>query len=175
VRNRPRVVAVTGAMIYGAAGGVWVAKNAGWFGLARDAGTLQLWLGVGVALVLVGFGMAGWGDRLRTVGTLGTVAMWLLIAGAGLNVVSALIGFAILGTLALGLGLVLLAAVALGQRLVPTADRWLLSASAVLSLTWNTETSTVWFLVVNGALWIALSIRLLVPSAQPDLRTRTAR
>jgi hypothetical protein len=146
---------------------VWGSKNVGWLGVTRDSSNLQLWLGVGAALVLTGFAMAGWGARLRRAGPLGTAALLTLIAGAALNVVSALIEFAIFGTLGLGLGLVLLAVVVFQERLMPQPDRWLVAVSAVLSLTWNTETSTAWFLAASGALWVALSIRLLPVTARP--------
>lgn len=158
-----RSVAVVGALTYGVTGAVWGAKNDGLFGLTRDASDIQLWLGVGAALVIVGFALDGWGRRLWSAVPIGPVAVVVLILGAALNVVSALIDFAIFGTLGLGLGLVLLAAAAFQHRFGALPDRWLLAASAVLSLTWNTETSTVWFLAANGALWVVLSVRLLGP------------
>lgn len=57
MRWGPRLVAVTGGVVCAATGAIWGSKDARWFGLARDSGDLQLWLGVGVALVLARFSM----------------------------------------------------------------------------------------------------------------------
>lgn len=160
-----RWIAVAGALTYGVTGAVWGAKNDGLFGLTRDASDIQLWLGVGAGLVIVGFTMGGWGGRVWRAVPVGPLAVVVLVLGAALNVVSALIDFAIFGTLGLGLGLILLAVAALQHRLGALPDRLLLVTSAVLSLTWNTETSTVWFLAVNGVLWVVLSLRLLGATA----------
>lgn len=165
MRGLARWVAVMGALTYGVTGAVWGAKNEGLFGLTRNASDIQLWLGVGAALVIVGFSLHGWGRRLWAAAPVGPLAAVALILGAALNVVSAVIDFAIFGTLGLGLGLILLAVAAFQHRLGALPDRWLLAASAVLSVTWNTETSTVWFLAVNGALWVVLSLRLLGATA----------
>lgn len=167
-----RLVAVAGALIYGATGIVWGAKNSAMFGLARDSGDLQVWLGIGAALVLTGFALDGWGTRLWRAVPLGPVAVGTLVAGAVLNVVSAVIDFAIFGTLGLGLGLVLLAVVAFRCRLIPQPERSLVAASAVLSLTWNTETSSAWFLAANGVLWVVLSVRLVTVAGPSRLATR---
>lgn len=162
-----RLVAVAGAVIYGATGVVWGAKNASLFGLTGASSDIQLWLGVGAALVITGFALGGWGRRLWRAVPLGPVAVVVLVLGAALNAVSALVDFAILGTLGLALGLVLLAVVGLQHRLGAQSDRWLLAASAVLSLTWNTETASVWLLAVNGAVWVVLSVRLLGSASDP--------
>ena len=171
--GRARWVAVAGAMTYGATGAVWGSKNSGLFGTARDNGGLQVWLGIGVALLLMGFAMAGWGRRMWQARPLGPAAVVALVAGALLNVVSEVVDFAILGTLGLAVGLGLLAVVAWRHRLVRRVDGWLLVASAVLSLTWNTETASAWLLAVNGAVWVVLSLRLLGPVG-PDVALRPA-
>lgn len=169
MRVAARVVAVAGAVTYAATGVVWGARNAGLFGWVRDARGLQLWLGIGAALLLTGFAMDGWGSRLRRATPLGPVALGALVTGAALNLVSELVGFAILGTLGLGAGLVLLAVTAFRAQLVPRPDRWLVAVSAVLSLTWNTETSTAWFLAANGAVWLVLSARLVGAGGRPGV------
>ena len=156
-----RQVAVAGALVYALTGVVWGSKNSGLFGLARDNGGLQVWLGVGAGLLVLGFASAGWGRRLWRSRPLGPAAAVALAAGALLNVVSAVVDFAILGTLGLAVGLVLLAVVALRERLVGPLDGGLLVVSAVLALTWNTETVSAWLLAVNGAVWVVLSLRLL--------------
>ena len=152
---------VTGGLLYAATGAYWGMKNAEWFGLERDARWLQAGLGVGAALVILGFRRAGWGERVRETGRLGRIAVGLLVAGAVLNVVGSAIQFAIFGTVALGFGLVALAITAFRHRLGGRLDRWLIAVSAFGSLTWNTETLSVWLLVGVGLVWVALSVRLL--------------
>lgn len=168
MRSLGRWVAVVGALTYGVTGAIWGAMNDGLFGFTRAVSDIQLWLGVGATLVIVGFALDGWGRRLWAAAPIGPIAAVVLVLGAALNVVSAVIDFAIFGTLGLGLGLILLAVAAFQHRLGALPDRWLLAASAALSLTWNTETSTVWLLAVNGALWVVLALRLLGAPADAD-------
>ena len=160
------VLGIGGSLIYAATGAFWGAKNAGWFGLERDARWLQAGLGVGAALVALAFARVGWKDRLRAAGGAGRAAIALILAGAVLNVVGSAIEFAIFGTLALGFGLVLLAIVAVRARWDRPIDRAFIAVSALGSLTWNTETSSVWFLVGVGLIWTGLSIHLLPRAAE---------
>ena len=81
--------------------------------------------------------------------------------GPVLYVLSWVVEFAILGTLALGIGVVCLSVAAIRRRLVPSVDRVLIVASAVGSLTWNTETLSAFLLVGVGLIWASLSVRLL--------------
>jgi len=120
-----------------------------------------------VALAVVGFLAAGWGVRLASAGMAGRAAVWLVLAAPILDILSAVIEFAIVGTLALGLGLILLTVAAFRHRLVPRLDRWLVLLSAVGSVTWNTETQSVWLLVGVGLLWVVLALRLLPSDIQP--------
>ncbi len=166
-----RVLAFIGATTYAATGAFWGSMNARWFGLASRGERIQFWLGLGVGFVLIGFAKAGWAQRLKGEGWPGRWAVWLLMAAAPLNAMSAVIEFALFGTLALGFGLVLFAVVAFRRVLMPSLDRWLVTASAVASLTWNTETLSVWLLAGVGLIWMVLSVRLIpVPgTAQPTL------
>lgn len=158
-----------GGLVFAATGAFWAVMNAGWFGLERNADRyfLQAWLGVGVALAVVGFMADGWGVRLASAGRAGRAAVWLLLAAPILDIFSAVIQFAIVGTLALGLGLILLTVATFRHRLVPRLDRWLVLLSAVGSVTWNTETQSVWLLVGVGLLWVVLALRLIPSDIQP--------
>lgn len=169
MKNRSKPLGVLGGLVFAATGAFWGVMNAGWFALERDADRyfLQAWLGVGVALVVVGFLAAGWGGRLSSAGVAGRAAVWLFLAAPILNILSAVIEFAIVGTLALGLGLILLTFAAFRHRLVPRLDRWLVLLSAVGSVTWNTETQSVWLLVGVGLIWVVLALRLLPNNIQP--------
>ena len=159
---------LVGGLLFAGSGAFWGAMNAGWLGLERDADRyyLQAWLGLGAGLVVVGFVGSGFCVRLRATGRVGRVARWMLIAAPILYILSAVIQFAIFGTLALGLGLVLLTSTMFRHRLVSRLDRWLMLLSAVGSVTWNTETQSVWFLVGVGLAWVVLAARLL-PEREP--------
>lgn len=152
---------IGGSLIYAATGAFWGAVNAGWFGLERDARWLQAGLGLGAGLVALAFARAGWKERLQGVGGFGRAAVYLIAAGAVLNVVGSIVAFAIFGTLSLGFGLVALAVVVVRGRWHTPADRVLIALSALGSLTWNTETASVWLLVGVGLIWTALSVHLL--------------
>lgn len=144
-----------------AAGGAWMGSmNTGWFGISRDANDLFPLLGLGVALVVAAWAVAGWPARLWHSGIAGRGAVVLLLAAPFVYILSWLIEFAILGTLALGGGLVLLATAMWRRRLGHRADRVLVSLAAVGSLTWNTETLSAFLLVGVGLVFAALCLRL---------------
>lgn len=161
MREWPRWVGFLGAVAFAAVGAQWGSMNAGWFGLERDAGNLQAWMGVAVAVVVVAFASCGWGRSLLESGAPGVAAAILLVLAPLLHMVSALIEFAIVGTLALALGLILLTITVFRRRLMPLTERVVVALSAVASFTWNTETASVWLLVAIGIGWAFLSFRLL--------------
>ncbi len=165
MRGWPRAFGVLGAGAFAAVGAVWGSTNAGWFGLERDATHLQAWLGVATAVVVAAFAFGGLGPALIQGGA-GTAAAVFLVAAPLLHVASAVIEFAIFGTLALAVGLILLTADAFRRLLVPLPDRLVIAGSAVASFTWNTETASVWLLVGIGICWAFLSLRLLPFSAR---------
>lgn len=160
-----RLLAMAGADLFATAGALWGASHVGWFAAGALEGWFQAGLGIGAALVILGFRRAGWGPRFGATG-LGRSAAGFLVAGAALNVLSAAISFAILGTVALGVGLVLLTIAAFRHDLIPAPERWLVALTALASLTWNTETATVWFLVGIGLAWMVLSWRLIPAPAR---------
>ncbi|MFP5353400.1 MAG: hypothetical protein ACLGIB_12665 [Actinomycetota bacterium] len=155
------VLGVVGSLIYAGAGAVVGAQNAGWFGLERSANGLLPALGVGSALVVVAFAPSRFRRRVHETGALGVTAEALIVLGCVLYVVSAIIEFAIFGTMASGLGLVFLAVAVLRAKIVPVVDRVLIVLSAIGSMTWNTETVSAFLLTGVGLLWVALTIRLL--------------
>ena len=155
------LIGVLGGMIYASAGAVMGSMNAGWFGLDREANAMLPWMGVGAALVVFAFSSSKLHAGLRDAGRLGRATQLLLVIGPVLYVLSWVVEFAILGTLALGIGVVCLSVAAIRRRLVPSVDRVLIVASAVGSLTWNTETLSAFLLVVVGLIWASLSVRLL--------------
>ena len=161
-----RILGVVGALIYAGAGAVMGSQNAGWFGLERNSNQLLPLLGVGAALVVFTFASSSFRVRVHETGPLGVTAEVLLVLGCALYVVSAIIQFAIFGTLSFGLGLVCLAIAVLRAKLVPLIDRVLITLSAIGSLTWNTETVSAFLLTGVGLIWAFLTIRL----AAADLR-----
>jgi len=156
-------IGVLGGMIYASAGAVMGSMNAGWFGLHREANSMLPWMGVGASLVVFAFSSSELRAGLRDAGRLGRATQLLLVIGPILYVLSWVVEFAILGTLALGAGLVCLSIAAIRGRLVPSPERVLIVASAVGSLTWNTETLSAFLLVGVGLIWALLSVRLLRP------------
>lgn len=154
-------IGVLGGLIYASAGAAMGSMNAGWFGLEREANAMLPPMGIGAALVVFAFSSSELRAGLRDAGGLGRATQLLLVIGPILYVMSWLVEFAILGTLALGIGLVCLSIAAIRRRLVPPADRILIAASAVGSLTWNTETLSAFLLVGVGLIWASLSVRLL--------------
>ena len=154
-------IGVLGSTIYAAAGAVMGSMNAGWFGLDREANAMLPWMGVGAALVVIAFSTSALRAGLRDAGGLGRVTQLLLVAGPIVYVLGWVVEFAILGTLALGVGLICLSIAVIRRRSVPFADRVLIVASAIGSLTWNTETLSAFVLVGVGLIWALLSVRLL--------------
>lgn len=152
---------VLGALIYAGAGTVMGSQNAGWFGLERNANMVLPALGVGAALVVFAFASSRFRVRVHETGPLGVVSEALLVVGPVLYLVSAIIQFAIFGTVAFGLGLVCLAAVVVRNKIVPVIDRVLIVLSAIGSLAWNTETVSAFLLAGVGLIWVVLTLRLL--------------
>jgi hypothetical protein len=167
------IVALLGATIFAAAGGLIGSMNAGWLILETGANGAMPALGVGAALVVITFAWSTLNQRLHEAGGVGRAAQVLLTMGPALYVVSWLVEFAILGTLSLGFGLVCLAVAVTRFKLAPVADRVLIIVSAVGSLTWNTETVSAFFLVGVGLIWMILSIRLLKPAKPPTKPRRS--
>ena len=137
------------------------AQNAGWSGLERNSNQLLPALGVGTALVVVAFAGSRFRERVHQSGVVGVASEVLLVFGPVLYIVSAIVEFAIFGTLSFGIGLVCLAIAVVRGKLVPVIDRVLITLSAIGSLTWNTETVSAFLLVGVGLIWVVLSIRLL--------------
>ena len=158
-------LAVLGCLIYAGAGAVMGSQNDGWFGLERETNDVLPVLGVGAALVAIAFTGTSFSDRLREVGTVGVASRVLVVAGSVLFIMGTLIEFAIFGTLSLAAGLICMAVAVIRHALVPVIDRVLISASAVGSITWNTETTSAFLLVGVGLIWIVLAIRLLPTEA----------
>ena len=152
---------VLGSLIYAGAGAVMGSQNAGWFGLERNANLVLPALGVGATFVVLAFAPSHFRKRVHETGALGITSEVLLVLGPLLYIVSAIIEFAIVGTLSFGLGLVCLAIAVIRAKLVPVVHRVLTGLSAVGSLTWNTETVSAFLLTAVGLIWVVLTIRLL--------------
>lgn len=155
-----RVGGAAGGLLVAAAGALMGSMNAGWFGLQRDANALFPFLGLGVALVVAAWAAVGWPAKLWRAGIAGRGAVTLLLFAPALYILSWVIEFAILGTLALGLGLILLAVAMWRRRLSDRVDRVLVGLAAVGSLTWNTETLSAFLLVGLGLVFVILCLRL---------------
>lgn len=155
-----RVGGAAGGMLF-AAGGAWMGSmNAGWLGPRGGANALFPLLGLAVALVVSAWAAAGWPAKLWRAGIAGRGAAGLLFVAPGVYILSWVIEFAILGTMALGLGLVLLAVAMWRRHLSDLPDRVLVALAAVGSLTWNTETLSAFLLVVVGLAFVTLCLRL---------------
>lgn len=152
---------VLGGLVYAGSGAVMGSQKAGWFGPDRNANLLLPALGIGAALVVLAFAPSHLRQRVHRTGALGITSEVLLVLGALLYIVSAIIEFAIIGTLSFGLGLVCLAIAVIRAKLVPVVHRVLIGLSAVGSLTWNTETVSAFLLTAVGLIWVVLTIRLL--------------
>jgi hypothetical protein len=161
---------VLGALIYAGAGTVMGSQNAGWFGLERNSNQLLPILGVGAALVVLAFAPSHFRERVHGTGALGITSEVLLVLGPLLYIVSAIIDFAIFGTLSFGLGLLCLAIAVVRAKVVPVVHRVLIALSAMGSLTWNTETVSAFLLTAVGLIWVVLTIRLLNDDGS-DLRS----
>lgn len=158
------VTSLVGATTYAAGGAIIGSMNAGWFGLERNANALLPVLGIGAALVVIAFVPSRLHRRLAETRRLGRATEILLVVGPVFLVLSWVVEFAIIGTLALGIGLVCLAVAVTRGRLVSATDRVLIILTAVGSLMWNTETVSAFLLVGVGLIWLILSIRLLPTS-----------
>lgn len=163
---------VLGALTYAGAGFAMGSQNAGWFGLARNSNQLLPILGTGAALVVLAFVPSLFRKRVHKTGALGITSEVLLIIGPLLYIVSAVIEFAIFGTLSFGLGLVCLAIAVIRAKLVPVIHRVLIALSAIGSLTWNTETVSAFLLTGVGVIWVVLTIQLLNEEDRVQVSTR---
>lgn len=153
-------VALLGGLLFAMTGAIVGSQNAGWFELKRNANAMLPALGLGTALLVVGFRSSSFDEQVRTTG-LGRAARILIVVASGAYIVSWVIEFAIIGTLTLGIGLTCLAIGLLRSRRVTLGDRTLIVFSAIGSLTWNTETESAFLLVGVGVIWMILSFRLL--------------
>jgi hypothetical protein len=142
-----RASGTVGGVAFEAGGALMGSMNAGWFDLQRDANRLFPLLGLGVALVVFAWAVAGWPAKLWGAGAAGRPAVILLSVAPVVYLLSWAIEFAIFGTLTLGLGLVLLTVAMWRRRLSDRVDRVLVTLAAVGSLTWNTETLSDFLLV----------------------------
>lgn len=156
----PKVLAVIGALVFAVAGAVMGSQNAGWFGAARNANGLFPVLGVGVLLIVTGWGRSTWALQLLRSRSLGKAAAALLILGALFFLLNPVLQFAIFGTLSFGIGLVLFATVLWRYGGAAPTERVMATLAAVGSLTWHTETVSAFLLVAVGALLAVLSLRL---------------
>jgi hypothetical protein len=154
-----KAVGIVGGLLFATGGAVMGSMNAGWMGLEGNANALFPLLGLGTALFVIAWVLAGWVHTLWRGGPDGVAAVVLLVIAPILYLASWLIEFAILGTLALGLGLVLLALTMWRNRWANPADRVLVTLAAVGALTWNTETLSAFLLVGVGLVWAVFSLR----------------
>ena len=160
-------VGFAGGLVFAMTGAIVGSQNAGWFGLERNANAALPALGVGTALLGVGFWSSSFDQQLTQTGSLGRAARILIVMASVAYIVSWLIEFAIIGTFTLGIGLVCLAIAVVRATGFSRVDRILIALSAVGSLTWNTETVSAFLLVGVGAIWMILSMRLLREPSQP--------
>ena len=92
------------ATSFSGAGGTVAARSVadlGWFALERNADGyfFRAWLGVGAARAVVAFLTAGWGIRLASAAMARRAAVSLLLAAPILDILSAVIEFAIVGAM----------------------------------------------------------------------------
>ncbi len=167
LRLHRRLVALLGSTLF-AAGGFWMGSmNVGWFGLEENANSLFPLLGLGAALVVGGLSSSPLAKGLHSRGVLERATRILMVAAPLVYLLSWLVEFAILGTLALGLGLICLTVIVIRRRWLPPIDRLLVAVSAVAALTWNTETVSAFLLVGVGLVWAILSMRpLAIPALE---------
>lgn len=155
------VVAIGGSLVYAVAGGVMAAGNLRWFGWSPDANPLFIWLGAGLALIVLAFGVVHGADIWRR-GADGRVATVFGIAAPIVLLMSRLIEFAILGTLATFVAILAFSVSVHRGKWLPLSDVVLLYIAAVASITWNTETASAALLVVVGLIGAWISYRALI-------------
>jgi hypothetical protein len=153
--------AVFGGLVYAVAGGVMAARNLGWFGWAPDANSLFVWLGAGLALMVVGFGLR-YGRDIRRSGVAGRIAAAAGISAPIILLLSRLIEFAIFGTLATFVAIAAFTVTVHRGRLLGRLEVVLLYVATVASITWNTETASAALLVVVGLIGAWVAYRALV-------------
>ncbi|HVE91436.1 MAG TPA: hypothetical protein VNE62_03905 [Actinomycetota bacterium] len=150
------VGAVIGGLVYAAAGGVMAANNLDWLELRGGANSLFVWLGAGLALVVVAFGVVH-GRDIWSHGPRGIVASVSGVLAPVILLMSPLIQFAIFGTFATWIAIAAFTVTVHRGRLLPRGDVALLAVATVASATWNTETPSAALLIVVGvaAAWIS--------------------
>lgn len=137
------------------------ARNLRWFGWSPNANPLMVFLGLGLALIVLAFAVLRGADIWRR-GLVGRVAA---VAGVGAPVLllaSALIEFAIFGTLLTFVAVLAFSVMVHRSGLMMTSDVVLLYVATVASITWNTETASAALLIIVGLIASWISYRALI-------------
>lgn len=155
--------AIGGGIVYASAGAVMAGQNLGWLGVpgAPEANDLFVWLGLGLALVVAGFTVQHGAD-IRRRGGLGRTVGVAGIAAPVILLLSRVVEFAILGTVATFIAILGFTLVVQRHKLLPRFDVVLLYVATVASITWNTETPSAALLVIVGFVASWISYRSLV-------------
>ena len=161
VRRSLGIGAVAGGVIYAVAGGVMAARNLGWFGWSQNSDPVMVWLGLGLALIVLAFGVVRGAD-IWSGGPAGRIAAVAGIAAAITLLASGVIQFAIFGTLLTFVAFVAFTVMVYRRRHLPRSDVTLLVVATVASITWNTETPSAALLVVVGLVAGWISFRALL-------------
>ena len=153
--------AIVGGIVYAFTGGVMAARNLRWFGWEPNANALFVWLGAGLALVVVGFALVRGAD-IRGRGALGRTLAVAGPAAAIILLLSPVVEFALLGTLVTFIAILTFTLLVRRGKLLPRVDLVLLYVATVASITWNTETPSSALLVIVGLVAAWVSYRALV-------------
>ncbi len=154
--------AIVGGLVCAITGVLIAAGNLGWFGVGRDANGRAVWLGVGLGLVVLGFTVQHGRDIYRR-GALGRGVARTSIAAIVLLLLSRVLEFAILGTLATFAAILLFTLLVRKERLLSRRDVVLLALATVASITWNTETASAALLIIVGLVATRISYCALLP------------
>lgn len=153
--------AVIGGIVYALAGALMAAGNLGWFRGAPDANSLFVWLGLGLALIVLALAVTYGADIWRR-GLPGRVAAVSGVAAPLILLMSRLIEFAIFGTFATFVAILAFTVTVHRGKALPNVDVALLYVAAVASITWNTETASAALLVIVGLIASWVSYRALL-------------
>ena len=153
--------AIVGGFIYAAVGAVMAAGNLRWFGWSPNANPLMVFLGLGLAPVVIAFALIRGADIWRR-GAAGRIATIAGFAAPTFLLASALIEFAIFGTLMTFVAIAAFAILVHRDRLMPRTDIALLYVATIASITWNTETPSAALLIAVGLIASWISYRALL-------------